>query len=61
MRDELVDLLKGAGIEEQVDPLSRRQLAGTVLLCETILTPAKLRAALEVLEIFQCVHIEKTG
>ena len=29
--DELVDLLEGAGIEEQLDALARGQLAGLVL------------------------------
>jgi hypothetical protein len=32
VRDELVDLLEGAGIEQQVDALARRQLALLVLL-----------------------------
>ena len=51
MRDELVDLLEGAGIEQQVDALARRQLAGLVLPAEALLAAAELGAALEVLEV----------
>src|SRR3954469_22537999 len=49
--DELIDLLEGARIEQQVDSLARRQLAGLVLTTQALLTAPQLRAALEVFEI----------
>jgi hypothetical protein len=61
MRHELVDLQEGAGIEEQVDALARRQFSCGVLLCKTIITAAQLGAPLEILEILQCVDIDKGG
>jgi hypothetical protein len=48
--DEFVDFLECAGVEEQVDPLARRQLAGGVLLVEPILSPAENGAALAIRE-----------
>ncbi len=56
MRDQLVRLLEGAGIEQQVHSFTRRQLAGVVLLLEAIFTATKLRAPFEILEIFDRVH-----
>ena len=50
MRDELVGLLEGAGIEEQIDPLARRQLAGFVLAPAPLLAAAEVGQAFEVLE-----------
>ena len=51
VRDELVDLLEGAGVEQQIDALARRQLAGVVLPLHPIGAAAELGAALELLEI----------
>jgi hypothetical protein len=56
VRDELVDFLEAAGIEQQVDPLARRELARFVLAAQPVLAASELRAALEVLEIFERVH-----
>jgi hypothetical protein len=49
--DELVDFLEAAGIEEQIDPLTRRELAGLVLAPQPLVSAAALGAALEILEI----------
>jgi hypothetical protein len=51
MGDELVDFLKRAGIEQQIDPLARRELPGLVLPAQPILAASELRAALEILEV----------
>ena len=48
--DELVELLERAGIEQQLDPLARGQLAGGVLRVEPLLAAAELGAPLEVRE-----------
>ena len=48
MCDELVDLLERTGIEQQLDPLTRGQLAGRVLTLDASLAAAELRAALEI-------------
>ena len=48
MRDELVELFEGAGVEQEVDALARRQLARVVLPAQPILAAAKFGAALEV-------------
>lgn len=53
MRDELVDLLERPWIEEEVDPLARRQLAGFVLPSQPILAAAELGAALEIVQILE--------
>ena len=42
MHDELVDLVEGAGIEEQLDPLARGLLARLVLAANTLLTAGHL-------------------
>ena len=51
VRDELVDFVERSGIEQQIDPLARRQLAGVVLPFEAILAAAEFGAALEVCEM----------
>jgi len=48
MRDELVELLEGARIEQQVDPFARGQLAGVVLAAQPVLAAAELGAAFEI-------------
>jgi len=48
MRDELVELLERPGVEEQVDALARRELAGLVLASQTVRAAAQLGEALEV-------------
>jgi len=52
MRDELVDFLERARIEEQLDPLAGGQAAAGVLLVEPLLAAAELGAPLEVRENF---------
>ena len=52
----LSDLLERARIEEQIDALPCGQLAGLVLPAQTILPAAERRTALQLLEIFECVH-----
>ena len=56
MGDELVDLLERAGIEQQLDPLARGQLAGRVLPLEPIGAAAELGAPLEVGEDIVGLH-----
>ena len=56
MRDELVDFLKGSGVEQKVDALARGELARRVLPLQTIVSPACLRPALEVFEVIDGVH-----
>ena len=51
VRDELVDLLERAGIEQQIDPLARGELAAVVLLLQPRFAAAQLGAALEILEV----------
>ena len=53
VRDELVDLLEGPGIEQQIDALARGQLAGFVLPAEAILAAAQFRAALQLFEMLE--------
>src|SRR4029434_2636035 len=48
MRDELVDLFEGAGIEEEVDALARRQLPGFALAAKPFLTAAEFRAPIKI-------------
>ena len=48
MGDELVELLERAGIEQQLDPLARGELAGRVLALEPLLAAAELGATLEI-------------
>ena len=50
MRDELVDFFEGAGVEQQVDPLTRGQSAAGALFVEPLLAAAELGAPLEVRE-----------
>ena len=56
VRDELVDLVEAAGIEQEVDALARGQLAGGLMAAQALLSAAELGAPLEVLEIFDSVH-----
>ena len=56
VRDELVQLLEGAGIEQQFDALAGGQLAGRVLAFETIRAAAELGAAFQVLEYVVVIH-----
>src|SRR5262245_62580143 len=57
MGDQLVDLLKGAGIEEEIDSFAGGELAGLVLTAQTIVATAAFGEALEIgeaLERIQC-------
>ena len=45
VRDQLVELFEGAGIEQQIDALARRELAGGVLPFEAFLAAARARRA----------------
>ena len=54
--DELVDFFEGAGIEQEVDPLARGQLACFALPAETILSAAQLGAPLLVSKNVLLVH-----
>jgi hypothetical protein len=56
MRDQLVDFLEADGIEEEVDALPSRQLAGGMLFLEPVLAAAQFSATFEILEVFDCVH-----
>src|SRR4030095_4533475 len=60
VRDEPVHLLKRARIEQQVDPLARRELAGFVLAAAAIVTAAQLRAPLEIFEMLGVIHAEES-
>ena len=59
--DELVELLERAGIEQQLDPLARGQLAGVVLALEALLAAAELGAPLEVGEMSDRIHVMSIG
>jgi hypothetical protein len=48
VRDELVDLLEGARIEQEVDALARRQLPGFALAAKPLFTAAEFRAPIEI-------------
>ena len=48
MGDQLVDLLEGARIEQQVDPLAGGELARLVLPARAFFSAAEFGAALEV-------------
>ena len=54
--DELVELFERAGIEQQLDPLARGQLAGGVLALEPIGAAAELGASLEIGEDVFWLH-----
>ncbi len=47
MRDELVELLEAAGVEQQLDALARGELARLVLLAHAVGAAAFLGAALQ--------------
>ena len=53
MDDELVELLERAGIEEQRDPLARRQLPLGVLALDALLAAAQLALAFAALQLFE--------
>jgi hypothetical protein len=44
VRDELVDVFEAAGIEQEIDPLARGELARLALPAETVRAPAQLGA-----------------
>src|SRR5438132_1213421 len=48
VRHVLVDLFEGAGIEEKIDALARRQLARFALAAKPLLAAAQLRAPIEI-------------
>jgi hypothetical protein len=48
MRDQLVGLVEGAGIEEQIDPLAGGQLARLVLAAKAILAARPVPRAVPV-------------
>ena len=50
MGDERVDLVEGAGIEQQRDALARGELAGLVLTAKPILAAAELGATEQLAE-----------
>ncbi len=56
MRDQLVDFLEGPGVEEQIDPLARAQLAGGMLALEAGRPATELGAAFEVFERFRGIQ-----
>jgi hypothetical protein len=58
MGDELVGLEKRPGVEEEVDALARRHLAGVVLLLEAVFAPSQLGPAFQVVEMLDRIHIE---
>ena len=51
MRDQLVDFVERARVEEQIDALARRKLAGIVLPAQPILAASQYSAALEIFEM----------
>jgi hypothetical protein len=48
MRDELVEFFEGAGIEQEIDPFARGELAGVVLPAQPVLAAAELGPAFEI-------------
>ena len=56
MGDELVHLVERAGVEEQIDPLARGELAGGVLAGDARLATTKQCAPLVVLEPFVFIY-----
>jgi hypothetical protein len=50
VRHELVDFLEGAGVEQQVDALSRGQLARGVLAIEPVAAAAELGSFFKICE-----------
>jgi hypothetical protein len=56
MRDEFIDLLERAGIEQQLDPLVRGELAGFVLASEAVVAAPEFRTALEVFKVCDWIH-----
>ena len=56
VRDQLVDFLERAGIEEELDSLARGQFAGVMLALLPLRAAAQLRAALEIGEHVLRIH-----
>ena len=56
VRDELVDLFEGARVEQQVDALARRQLAGRALPLEALFAASQLGPPFELVERALRVH-----
>jgi hypothetical protein len=56
VRDERVDLVERAWIEQQRDSLARCQLAGLVLAAETLLSTAELGATQQISELLRSRH-----
>ena len=48
MRDQLVEFFEGAGIEQEIDPFARRELARVVLAFEALRPATELGAAFEI-------------
>ena len=61
VRDELVELLERARIEQQIDPLARRQLAGLVLAAQALFAAAQLGAPLEIGQDVGGIHVGARG
>ncbi len=56
VRDQLVELLEGAGVEQQFHPLAGRQLALLVLAPHPRLAAPELRRLLQLRQLFVLVH-----
>ncbi len=56
VRDELVDFLEGAGVEQQLDALARGELSGVVLPLVSLGAAAQFGAALQISEGFMRIH-----
>ena len=57
MGDELVDLDERPRIEQQLQPLARRQLAGGVLLGDAFVAAALERGRFHLFESLQGIHV----
>ena len=58
MHHQLIELLKGARVEEKFDALTSRELARRVLAVDTILTAAKLALAFSLLQLIKVLSAE---
>ena len=54
VHDELVDLLEGPRVEQELHPLPRRQLAGLVLTLEARLSASQFGRPLQLGQLFAC-------
>ena len=61
MRDELVDLFEGARVEQQLDALARRQLAGRALPLEPFFSAAKLGPPFQLVELASADPLDARG